>query len=102
MQNRFLLFMLIVLVAVGQMAQTIYVPAMAEMAAALNVRSGSMQQVMAAYLMTYGGSQLIYGPLSDRIGRRPVIFTGMAIFAVGATLAMLAPTLTLLVLGSAV
>ena len=101
-QNRFLLFMLIVLVAVGQMAQTIYVPAMAHMAEALNVRSGSMQQVMAAYLMTYGGSQLIYGPLSDSFGRRPVILIGMTIFAVGALIAMFAPSLQILVLGSAV
>ena len=101
-QNRFLLFMLIVLVAVGQMAQTIYVPAMANMAEALNVRSGSMQQVMAAYLMTYGGSQLIYGPLSDSFGRRPVILIGMTIFAVGALIAMFAPSLQILVLGSAV
>ncbi|PJZ05162.1 multidrug transporter EmrD [Pantoea rodasii] len=101
-QNRFLLFMLIVLVAVGQMAQTIYVPAMADMAEALNVRSGSLQQVMAAYLMTYGGSQLIYGPLSDSFGRRPVILVGMTIFAVGALIAMFAPSLQILVLGSAV
>ncbi len=101
-QNRFLLFMLIVLVAVGQMAQTIYVPAMANMAEALNVRSGTMQQVMAAYLMTYGGSQLIYGPLSDSVGRRPVILIGMTIFAVGALIAMFAPSLHILVLGSAV
>ncbi len=101
-QNRFLLFMLIVLVAVGQMAQTIYVPAMANMAEALNVRSGTMQQVMAAYLMTYGGSQLIYGPLSDSFGRRPVILVGMTIFAVGALIAMFAPSLPILVLGSAV
>jgi DHA1 family 2-module integral membrane pump EmrD-like MFS transporter len=101
-QNRFLLFMLIVLVAVGQMAQTIYVPAMANMAETLNVRSGAIQQVMAAYLMTYGGSQLIYGPLSDSIGRRPVILIGMTIFAVGALIAMFAPSLDILVLGSAV
>jgi DHA1 family 2-module integral membrane pump EmrD-like MFS transporter len=101
-QNRSLLFMLIVLVAVGQMAQTIYVPAMTDMAEALNVRSGSMQQVMAAYLMTYGGSQLIYGPLSDSFGRRPVILIGMSIFAVGAVIAMFAPSLHILVLGTAV
>ncbi len=101
-QNRFLLFMLIVLVAVGQMAQTIYVPAMAAIAETLDVRSGAIQQVMAAYLMTYGGSQLIYGPLSDSVGRRPVILIGMTIFAVGALIAMFAPSLDRLVLGSAV
>lgn len=56
LENGHLLLMLIVLVAVGQMAQTIYVPAMATIAEAFNVRDGVMQRVMAAYLMTYGGS----------------------------------------------
>ena len=65
--------MLVLLVAVGQMAQTIYIPAIADMAKELNVREGAVQSVMAAYLLTYGVSQLFYGPLSDRVGRRPVI-----------------------------
>lgn len=102
LENRPLLVMLIVLVAVGQMAQTIYVPAMATMAEALNVRDGTMQRVMAAYLITYGGSQLIYGPLSDSVGRRPVILAGMMIFMIGALIAMLAPALNILILGSAI
>ena len=66
-----LLLMLVLLVAVGQMAQTIYIPAIADMARELNVREGAVQSVMAAYLLTYGLSQLVYGPLSDRVGRRP-------------------------------
>lgn len=45
--------------------------AIADMAQALNVREGAVQSVMAAYLLTYGVSQLFYGPLSDRVGRRP-------------------------------
>ncbi|WP_312241937.1 multidrug efflux MFS transporter EmrD [Pantoea sp.] len=102
LENRYLLVMLIVLVAVGQMAQTIYVPAMASMAEAFNVRDGVMQRVMAAYLMTYGGSQLIYGPLSDSVGRRPVILAGMGIFSTGALMAMFAHGIDLLVLASAI
>ncbi|WP_301282188.1 multidrug efflux MFS transporter EmrD [Pantoea stewartii] len=101
-ENRPLLIMLIALVAVGQMAQTIYVPAMAAMADALQVRNGMMQHVMAAYLMTYGGSQLIYGPLSDSVGRRPVILAGMAIFMIGSMIALLASSLDMLVIGSAI
>jgi DHA1 family 2-module integral membrane pump EmrD-like MFS transporter len=101
-KNQYVLLMLIVLVAVGQMAQTIYVPAMAEMAENLNVHAGMLQRVMAAYLITYGGSQLLYGPLSDSIGRRPVIFTGMAIFILGAVTAIFATSLSVLVAASAI
>ncbi|MCR1566635.1 multidrug efflux MFS transporter EmrD [Mixta sp.] len=102
LENGHLLLMLIVLVAVGQMAQTIYVPAMATIAEAFNVRDGVMQCVMAAYLMTYGGSQLFYGPLSDSIGRKPVILAGMIVFMVGALGALFAPSIDWLVAASAV
>ncbi|MCX2959831.1 MAG: multidrug efflux MFS transporter EmrD, partial [Serratia symbiotica] len=60
-ENLHLLVMLILLVAVGQMAQTIYVPVIADIAHDLSVLPGTVQHVMAAYLMTYGFSQLIYG-----------------------------------------
>ncbi|CAI1179079.1 Multidrug resistance protein D [Serratia liquefaciens] len=101
-ENFHLLVMLILLVAVGQMAQTIYVPVIADIAKDLSVRSGAVQRVMAAYLMTYGFSQLIYGPLSDRIGRRPVILAGMMIFLMGALGALLSNSLTMLVASSAI
>ncbi|HEJ9097202.1 TPA: multidrug efflux MFS transporter EmrD [Serratia odorifera] len=102
LENFHLLVMLILLVAVGQMAQTIYVPTIADIAHDLSVPNGAVQRVMAAYLMTYGFSQLIYGPLSDRIGRRPVILAGMVIFIVGATGALMASSLTMLVAASAI
>ncbi|WP_075183378.1 multidrug efflux MFS transporter EmrD [Pantoea sp. 1.19] len=101
-ENTPLLMMLMALVAVGQMAQTVYVPAMAEMAEAFQVQDGAMQRVMAAYLMTYGGSQLLYGPLSDAYGRRPLILAGMGIFILGAVMALWAPSLPVLVLATAV
>lgn len=97
-----LLVLLIALLAVGQMAQTIYVPAMSTIAAAFNADGGAVQRVMAAYLMTYGASQLFYGPLSDSIGRRPVILLGMGIFMLGSLLALLAHSLNGLVLGAAI
>lgn len=101
-ENFHLLVMLILLVAVGQMAQTIYVPIIADIARDFSVPSGSVQRVMAAYLLTYGFSQLFYGPLSDRIGRRPVILAGMMIFLLGALGALLANSLSMLVAASAV
>jgi len=102
LENIHLLVMLVLLVAVGQMAQTIYVPNIADMAQSLSVKPGAVQRVMAAYLIAYGSSQLIYGPLSDKVGRKPVILTGMMIFLVGAAGAMMAQSLTLLIVASAV
>lgn len=95
------LFLLILLVAVGQMTQTIYIPAIPNMAASLHVREGAIQHVMAAYLLTYGISQLIYGPVSDRTGRRPVILAGMGIFIAATFLTLTTRQLPLLVLASA-
>lgn len=100
-KNFNLLLMLVLLVAVGQMAQTIYIPAIADMAVALNVREGAVQSVMAAYLLTYGISQLFYGPLSDRIGRRPVILVGMSIFMLATLVAMTTHSLPVLIAASA-
>ena len=68
-----LLLMLVLLVAVGQMAQTIYIPAIADMARELNVREGAVQSVMAAYLLAYEPLQLIYGPTFALVVRRPLI-----------------------------
>jgi len=96
--NSHLLLMLILLTAVGQMAQTIYIPAIADIARDMHVREGAVQSVMAAYLLTYGASQLVYGPISDRIGRRPVIFAGMLIFMLATVIALLSRNLTVLII----
>jgi len=101
-ENGHLLVLLIALLAVGQMAQTIYVPAMSMMATALHVDEGAVQRIMAAYLMTYGASQLIYGPVSDSIGRRPVILFGMVVFMLGSLVALLASSLNGVVAGAAI
>lgn len=100
-KNFNLLLMLVLLVAVGQMAQTIYIPAIADMAVSLNVREGAVQSVMAAYLLTYGVSQLFYGPLSDRVGRRPVILVGMSIFMLATLIAITTHSLPVLIAASA-
>ena len=99
--NSHLLLMLIMLIAVGQMAQTIYIPAIADMAHELQVREGAVQSVMAAYLMTYGVSQLVYGPISDRVGRRPVILVGMSIFMLATLIALRTSSLPILIAASA-
>ncbi|MDQ1237658.1 MAG: multidrug efflux system protein [Wigglesworthia glossinidia] len=79
-KNSHILCLLIFLIAIGQISQTIYVPSIAKIAYDLGVIQEKIQGLMAGYLLCYGISQFIYGPLSDRIGRKPVILIGMSIF----------------------
>ncbi|MDO6705442.1 multidrug efflux MFS transporter EmrD [Photobacterium sp. 1_MG-2023] len=95
-----ILFLIIILAAVGQMTQTMYVPAIPQMAAEFAVKPAFLQAVMAAYLIPYGLSQFIYGPLSDRIGRKRVMLIGMSIFVLGTTFALFAPTFEIFLMAS--
>lgn len=95
-----LLFLIVLLVAVGQMTQTMYVPAIPEMSHFFSVQSSYLQGVMAAYLLSYGLSQFVYGPLSDRIGRRPVILIGMVVFLIGSAITVFSGNFEWLVIGS--
>lgn len=56
---------------------------------------------MGAYLLTYGVSQLFYGPISDRVGRRPVILVGMSIFMLATLVAVSTSSLMVLIAASA-
>ncbi|WP_202819727.1 multidrug efflux MFS transporter EmrD [Thaumasiovibrio subtropicus] len=95
-----LLFLVILMAGVGQMTQTMYVPAIGEMASVFGVPVGQLQAVMAAYLTSYGLTQFIYGPLSDRFGRKPVLMLGMAIFLCGSVLAISVNDFTLFLVAS--
>ncbi|MCG6291476.1 MFS transporter, partial [Vibrio vulnificus] len=68
-----LTFLIAILTAVGQMTQTMYVPSIGHMASEFLVSPAALQAVMACYLIPYGLSQFVYGPLSDRLGRKPII-----------------------------
>ncbi|WP_341502291.1 MFS transporter [Gallaecimonas sp. GXIMD4217] len=96
------LFLLASLTAVGQMAQTLFVPGQGAIAQEFAIAPGQTQLLMALYLFCYGLSQFCYGPWSDAVGRRPVILFGLAVFCLGSLLATFAASFELLLLGSAV
>ena len=78
------------LIAIGQVATSIYLPAMTE---ALATDGATMQLTLTAYLVGFAISQLVYGPLSDRYGRRPVLFAGLALYVVASAACALAGTI---------
>ena len=95
-----ILILITILTAVGQFANTIYVPAMGEMANHFALSNETIQNLMVAYLLPYGFSQFFYGPISDTIGRRPTILTGLTLYLFGSILTVLPHSdFTLLITG---
>ncbi|BAL24651.1 multidrug effflux MFS transporter [Azoarcus sp. KH32C] len=62
-------------------------------------RSNLSQAVIAVLLIGIGPAQLLFGPLSDRYGRRPMFLAGLLIFVGGSVIAALAPTFEMLLAG---
>jgi DHA1 family bicyclomycin/chloramphenicol resistance-like MFS transporter len=60
-----------------------FFPAFHAMEKALNVSAWQLQQVITAYMVPFAFASLVHGPLSDAVGRRPVMITGMALYTVG-------------------
>jgi len=71
-----------------------FFPAFHAMEKALNVNAWQLQQVITAYMLPFAFASLIHGPLSDAIGRRPVMIWGMALYTVGSIACTLAPNYT--------
>ena len=77
------LLILVLMVSVGPFGDTEYTPSLPRIASELAVHYNMVQLTMTSYLFGYALSQLFYGPLSDRFGRKPVMMFGAAIFVIG-------------------
>jgi DHA1 family bicyclomycin/chloramphenicol resistance-like MFS transporter len=76
--------MVALLMALNAMAVDVILPALQQMGEALAVADENTRQLpLTAYIAFFGISQIIYGPLSDHLGRRPVLLVGLAIYALG-------------------
>lgn len=95
----FMIALLAAITAMGQFATNIYLPALPAISDGFGVSSAEAQLTLTAYLITFAVTQLAYGPISDRIGRRAVLIFGMAVFIVGSVVCMLAPGIATLVAG---
>ena len=70
------------LIAVSPFAMDIYLASMPSMTEALAATPEQVQLTLSVYMYGWGIAQLFAGPLSDRIGRRPALLGGLAVFVV--------------------
>ncbi|MBK3746080.1 CmlA/FloR family chloramphenicol efflux MFS transporter [Paraburkholderia aspalathi] len=70
----------------ASLAMDIYLPVVPAMPSILNTSTTVIQLTLSLYMMVLGLGQIIFGPLSDRIGRRPVLIGGAAMFILASLL----------------
>jgi len=78
--------LLALLTAIGPLSMDLYLPALPEISRVLAAPPSEVQLTISAYLVGFGIGQLVYGPLADEHGRKPVMLAALAIY-VAATLA---------------
>lgn len=93
------LTLLIMITATAPAALHMLVPSLPRLAAVFAAPPATVQFVLTLFLAGIAVGQLLYGPLSDRYGRRPVLITGLALFFAGTTVCGLAWSLPALIVG---
>lgn len=91
------------LMALNALAIDTMLPALPAIGDALHVaRENDRQWVITAYVLGFGAAQLVYGTLSDRYGRRPVLIGGLVAYVAFSAIATLATSFPLLIAARAV
>lgn len=96
--RRFLL-LITGLVALGPLSTDLYLPALPGLPAFFHTSVAQVQLTLSIFLLGFAVSQLVYGPLSDRFGRRPVILGGVALYALASLACAFAHSIEALIMG---
>jgi len=96
--NRRRLIVLVTLcVSLSAASTDMFLPSLPAMTVSLDATAAEVQYTLSAYMYAYALSQLVYGPLTDRFGRRPVLIAGMGIYLAASLGCILATSIEMLV-----
>jgi MFS transporter, DHA1 family, multidrug resistance protein len=90
------------IMALNPLAMDIMLPALPNIGTSLHIDvANHLQMVLSTFLIGFGVGQFVIGPLSDSVGRRPVLIGGMIVYAIASVLAIAAPSFETLLLARA-
>ena len=87
------------LTAFGAVTIDLYLPTLPAIARDYGTSAAAVQLTLSTFFVGMALGQLFFGPLSDRIGRRPTILIGCAVYVAASLFCALAPTIEALVVG---
>ncbi len=85
------------LLGIQPVTTDLYLPALPALTEGFGAPMSHAQLTLSALLLAFGCSQLIWGPLSDRFGRRPILLWGLAAYTLASVGSTLAPSMALLI-----
>lgn len=88
---------LIAVSAIGPLALNMFMPSLPGLVKDLGTTTAMVQLTLTLYLFGSAVSQLVYGPLSDRFGRRPVLLAGLVIFVISSLICAFASSIEVLI-----
>jgi DHA1 family bicyclomycin/chloramphenicol resistance-like MFS transporter len=94
---RFLLPVLVALLGLQPVTTDLYLPALPTLQADLGAPVAAAQLTLSALIVCFGLAQLAWGPIADRVGRRPVLLLGLGLYVAAALAATVAPDIAWLV-----
>lgn len=92
-----IVFILGLLAMLMPLSIDMYLPALPVIAAQYIVPDGSAQMTLSTYILGFALGQLLYGPMADSLGRKPVILGGTLVFAAAAVACALSQTVDMLI-----
>ena len=81
-------------ISFGLLAMTLCLPSMQEWGGIFSTHQADVQLTFSGYVVAYGALQLVYGPLSDRHGRKPILILGLVVAGLASVMAALATDIT--------
>ena len=91
--NRWLVAYLAFLSAFAPLSTDMYLPALPHMTQALQTTDALSSLSISCFLLLFGASMLFWGPLSDKYGRKPVLYTGALLYVVSSLFLALAQSI---------
>lgn len=93
MSPRLVVLILALLLGLQAVTTDLYLPALPSIRDVFEASMGEVQLTLTVLLLAFGLSQLVWGPLSDRFGRRPVLVGGMSAYVIASLGCTLAPSM---------
>lgn len=99
MSPKLIVLILALLLGMQPVTTDLYLPALPAITTGFGASMGQAQLTLTALLLAFGLSQLLWGPLSDRFGRKPILLWGMATYTLASVACMFAPSMMWLIAG---